>query len=78
MGKEGSKEGRIINHVEVDNLSSLGNIHYRVAAEKRIDGIFFAGNQTVYQKIAIHRDIRRLALESTSLSRYINKSLIRT
>ena len=50
--------------------NARNNLHYRIAAEKKVDCIFFAGKQSNYQRIAIERDVRRLALKSTLLNRY--------
>ena len=49
--------------------ASKNNHHYMNSAEKWVDMLFFSDNHTTYQKIVIHRDLRRLSMKSSLLNR---------
>ena len=48
---------------------SRNNHHLTIGAEKRIDNLFYQANHPIYQKICLHRDLRRLTLRSNTLNR---------
>ena len=50
---------------------SRNNHHYVVAAEKKMDALFFQSNHINYQRISIQRDLRRLTLRSTLLQKWV-------
>ena len=48
----------------------LNNVHYRIAAEKRMDVLLFKDNHRNYQLAVLERDYSRLAL-NPRLRRYV-------